>query len=315
MTLFIALALIAVLLGGLAAYVANSITRVDGSKERVVVFRFGKKENKVYTGGLVLRLWLIDTFKSFPTGLQQLRLTGEVLGEVKALSKEEGELVGIEISADVSIKFKFPDGDDLIAVAHLVKNPWDPDELTGLIGSDTRELCKEILSRFPYDVAYSNVGRKLDNAIKTELQNLKDEHALRQLNLCEISIQIENVRISQGIKDAREAKEIASRMKEKRKIDLSIEEEEIRRRGEAQAEAQKKKMDALGSADDAFFSEAETAPDGSFKGKRISVPNAVVDAIDGITGRAAKNVGKGIVETLVEKAKKMLGNDKGAKKS
>ena len=306
----VALALIAILSGGLAAYVVNSIARVDGSKEKVVVFRFGKKQNKVLTGGLHFRFWLIDVFKSFPTGLQQLHL-----GEARAFSKEKEGRGSIKVSADISLKFKFPDGDELSAIAHLVKNPWDEEELKKLLGPDVREICKEILSRFEYDVAYSNLNRQIDNAITAELQKLADEHIIRQLNLQEVAVQVIEVGIPEAIEHARAAQEIAQRDADARRATLDIAKRERKELGEAEAEALKKKRQALGPEEGAIVTEVETTPDGSFKGKRISLPDEVVDAIDEITGRAAKNVGKGIVETLVGKAKKLLGNDEGAKKS
>lgn len=230
--------------------------KIIRAEEKAVGIRLGKPKGFLKSGPTFV--WrFFERLKVFSAGPQQVEI-----GTVDAFSEKSDRHESAKISADVALRFFWPDGKQLISVVPRIRNPYDLyGEVLNLLKRNCIELVKEILSRLDWERAYANRERTIDVNIEEQLKNLDRNHILKILKLKNIEFQITNVQVPENLLRAPAEKEIREHEKAARKIAAEAKKIEIMLRGEGRAESLKRQREAMGASDETIYVKAESKDD------------------------------------------------------
>ncbi len=235
-------------------YVGTSF-KIIKAEEKGATIRLGTP-NEFRKSGPTFVWQLIERIKLFTAKPQQVEL-----GTVHAFSKQSERHESAKVTADVSLRFLWPNGKQLVGIVKYISDPYDLAEAVKLLKRDCIELIKEILSRLDWERAYANRERIIDISIESQLKELDKNHILKLLKLKNLEFQITNVEVPEELLRAPAEKEIEAHKKAAREIAAEAAKIEITLRGEGRAKSLGLQREAMGAPREAVYVKAESRDD------------------------------------------------------
>jgi len=303
---------LAIITGFVVGYVKKSLKRIEHD-ERAVLKRFGKlmRDRGVLSSGLYWQWWPFEKVILSPTLEQIYDLTQDENGQdgrITVVSKRRGRHKSAIVKFRVKLLFHWPTDKRLFEVVERIPNPYDEENVIRLIRSPVREMSREVTSRLTWRQIVDNPDQIIDKTVEERLkkineesqgQDLENQHIIVRLHLVNVRIIITDVEPPNRLTDAVTEEEIAAleaaamikRAEGKKESDAKI--------GEGQAEAIRKKREAL-NTDKPTYVKTTTTPEGVDL-QIFSVPDELSEILSGTkkSSRGIKKTIKGLVEKVM----------------